>query len=71
MLRPTETLRALDAEYERDFTFARSYREALAVFVALRAEAGALNPESSEDWQDGLATTRAVARAVNGVPPEP
>jgi hypothetical protein len=69
MLTPTPWLAALEARYERDAFRNLSHQAALEIFAALWAEARALNPELGADWLDDLAADRAVARAVNGLPP--
>ena len=69
MLRPTDRLRELDRRWERDTYGALTFREALARYSALWAEARALRDDLGADWEKDLAPTLAIARAVNGLPP--
>lgn len=71
MIPPSATLAAFEARYEREVFRGLSYADALALFSALWFEARALNPEIGTDWRQDLAPDLAVARAVNGLPPNP
>jgi hypothetical protein len=46
-----------------------SYPAALALYTGLWMEAQLLNPDGGSDWEHDLAADIAVARAVNGLPP--
>lgn len=69
MIRPSDSLRELEARYQRDAYAGLTYEQALRRFAALWAEACALNPDIGVDWRDDLQADLAVARAVNGLPP--
>lgn len=60
----------IDRRHARERLAGRSYAEALEVFAALWREAVALRPDFPGDWRDDLAPDLAIARAVNGLPPE-
>jgi hypothetical protein len=49
---------------------AMSFPEALAWYAAALAEARALRPDLGADWLEDLAADFAIARAVNGLPPD-
>jgi len=70
MLRPSPDLDGIDRRHARERLGARTYAEALEVFAALWGEAVALNPDFPGDWREDLAPDLAIARAVNGLPPE-
>lgn len=70
MLRSSPELRALEARFDRDSDQRLSLVAAQARFAALWAEARALNPDLGRDWLADLDADFAVARAVNGLPPE-
>lgn len=69
MINPTPRLAEFEARYGRDAYRQLSYRTALNLFAALWAEAQVLDPAFGTDWREDLAADRAVARAVNGLPP--
>ena len=69
MIRPTALLADLEARYGREAFRDLSYEEALGRITALWVEARVLNPDLGRDWQEDLASTLAVARAVNGLSP--
>lgn len=69
MIRPSRTLDEFERDHSREHG-SRSYAEALAIFTALWREAVALNPDFPGDWRDDLAPDLAIARAVNGLPPD-
>jgi hypothetical protein len=71
MLRRTDQLEQLEADFTRKHLGRMSYQEALAIFAALWAEARALNPDFPGDWRSDIGPDLAVARAVNGLSPEP
>jgi hypothetical protein len=71
MLRRTDQLEQLEADFTRKHFGRMSYQEALAIFAALWAEARALNPDFPGDWRSDIGPDLAVARAVNGLSPEP
>lgn len=62
------------ARFERDDARRRgrvtTYAEALAVFEALWDEAVALNPDFPGDWREDIRPDLAIARAINGLPPD-
>lgn len=62
--------RAKLEEFERQALAAEdlSYREALAIFEALRQEAVALGAFTSENILDGLEIDIRLAKAINGLP---
>ncbi len=70
MINPTPALRRLEAEYARN-TDGIPFPEALQRFAALGGYARRLNPAIGADWVEDLAADRAIARAVNGLPPAP
>jgi hypothetical protein len=70
MIVPSERLAELEARYLRDAFQDLTYEEALERFAGLWAEAHALNPQMGEDWREDLEPDLAVARAVNGLPPD-
>jgi hypothetical protein len=69
MVKESEQLKRLEAEFERSVYGPMTYGEALVRFAALWAEARLLNPEMGKDWLEDLQPDFAVARAVNGLPP--
>lgn len=70
MRRPSPRLDEIDRRHARERLAGRSYHEALDVFAALWREAAALDPGFPGDWREDLAPDLAIARAVNGLPPE-
>jgi hypothetical protein len=70
MIVPSEKLAELEARYLRDAFSDLTYEEALERFAALWAEACALNPQMGKDWREDLEPDLAIARAVNGLPPD-
>lgn len=71
MLNPSPMLRRFEARYDREAQQADSPEDALRRFAALWAHARFLNPELGADWAADLAGDRAIARALNGLPPAP
>lgn len=69
MIRSSRKLEELEARYQEEAYSGLTYQEALARFAALWAEACALNPDMGLDWLEDLEADRAIARAVNGLPP--
>jgi hypothetical protein len=70
MINPTTRWVELEARYGREAYRNLSYQAALELFAALWAEARALGAGAGGgDWEEDLAADRAVARAVNGLPP--
>ncbi len=69
-------LRATDAwaEFERADEAASygdlSHAEALERFERLWRHALSLNQGLGDDWRDDLAASLAIARAINGLPPD-
>ena len=62
-------LRRFEARYDREAWQVESLGVALRRFAALWVHARYLNPELGADWAADLAAARAIARAVNGLPP--
>lgn len=59
--------------FEREYARSRgemTYAQSLEIFEALWEEAMALNPDFPGDWEADLAPDFAIARAVNGLPPD-
>lgn len=69
MIRATPRLERFEREYARSQA-GRTYQEAVAILEALWREARQLNPDFPGDWRDDLAPDLAVARAINGLPPD-
>jgi hypothetical protein len=69
MIQPTPELEDLERRYTRERLATLSYSEALAIFEALWEEARALNPDFPGDWEHDLGPDLAIARALNGLPP--
>jgi hypothetical protein len=69
MVRASEQLRRLEAEFARATYGPMTFAEALARFAALWAAARAINPALGENWMEDLEPDFAVARAVNGLAP--
>ncbi|MFQ5743634.1 MAG: hypothetical protein ACE5HV_08605 [Acidobacteriota bacterium] len=70
MIRSAPQLDELDRRYQSEVFRGLSYQQALQRFASLWAEARQLNPEAGDDWLEDLAPDLAVARAVNGLPPD-
>lgn len=70
MIRPTDELEAFKRRYAREEVSKLSYLDALALFEALWVEAAALSPDSPGDCRADIHADLAVARAVNGLPPQ-
>ena len=70
MLNPSERLRELEASYEAEAYGTMGYHEALQRFTALWVEAQKLNPDFAEDWEEDIKSDLAIARALNGLPPD-
>lgn len=71
MLNPSPMLRRFEARYDRMAWQADSPDAILRRFAALWVHARRLHPELGTDWAADLAADRAIARAVNGLPPLP
>ena len=69
MINATRRLLELEARYGREAFRDFPYRAALDLFAALWAEARALDSGVGSDWLEDLDADRAVARALNGLPP--
>ena len=70
MIRSTPELDDLESRWARDLLAGMTYSEALAIFEALWEEARSLNPDFPGDWRDDIDSDIAIARALNGLPPE-
>lgn len=69
MIRATPRWRAFEISDEAAIYHRMPFAEALARFEALWRLARAIDPRAGEDWRDDLDAARAIARAVNGLPP--
>lgn len=69
MIQPSPRLEQFEAQYQREAFKDLTYDAALARFEALWAEARALRSDLGRDWLADLDADFAVARAVNGLPP--
>ncbi|MGQ0702310.1 MAG: hypothetical protein ACT4PM_04165 [Gemmatimonadales bacterium] len=69
MINASPTLHRFEARYARETGRTDSFDRALQRFAALWVHAQTLNPELGADWAEDLAADRAIARAVNGLPP--
>jgi hypothetical protein len=69
MINATHRLRELEARYGREAFRDFPYAAALDLFAALWVEARAVDSAFGNDWLEDLAADRAVARALNGLPP--
>ena len=69
MIRSTQRLKDLEADFSRERLARMTYEQALAVFTSLWVEARALNPDFPADWRVDIEPDLAVARALNGIPP--
>ena len=69
MISPSRRLAEFEARYLRETFRDLTYEEALDLFTALWEEARSLNPHMGEDWREDLEPDLAIARAVNGLPP--
>lgn len=71
MIRPSPILEELDRRHARERLGRRTYHEALGIFAALWKEAASLDPAFPDrDWRCDLPPDLAIARAVNGLPPD-
>ena len=70
MIRDPQRLAELEARHQRETYGNMSFRQALARFVALWREAQLLRGDLGTDWQADLDPDLAIARAVNGLPPD-
>jgi hypothetical protein len=70
VLRDEARVRELERQYASTRLAALSYQDALAIFTALWREAQHLSPGYRADWRTDIAPDLAIARAVNGLPPE-
>lgn len=71
MIKRSVELAAFELLYARERLASLTYADALRIFTALWREARSLNPSFSPDWQEDLAPDFAIARAVNGLSPNP
>lgn len=71
VINPTTRWAELESRYGREAYRHLTYQAALELFEALWTEARALGAVTGggADWEQDLAADRAVARAVNGLPP--
>ncbi|MFO7587556.1 MAG: hypothetical protein R6X22_05730 [Gemmatimonadota bacterium] len=70
MIRRDDELERFERRSVRNELARLSYHDGLALFEAMWTEARALGVEFPGDWRADLEPDLAVARAVNGLPPE-
>ncbi len=70
MIRSSPELEYFERQYARARGETATYAQALEIFEALWAQAEALNPDFPGDWKADLVPDVAVARAINGLPPD-
>ena len=70
MIRSSPELSRFEREYARSRGRTTSYAEAMEIFEALWDEAKALNPDFPGHWESDLVPDLAIARAINGLPPD-
>ena len=70
MIRPSPLLTRFERDYARSRDRTTTFEAAARVFEGLWDEARALNPAFPGDWATDLTADLAVARAVNGLPPD-
>ena len=70
MIRSSPELESFERDYARARGKTATYAQALEIFEALWDEAKALNPDFPGDWKADLVPDLAVARAINGLPPD-
>lgn len=68
MIRSCEELRRFERRQAREG--APTYHRAVEIFAALWAEARLLDPDFPGPWQRDVQADLAVARALNGLPPD-
>jgi hypothetical protein len=69
VINPSPRLDQFERLYAREAWRNESFPAALERFAALWVHARRLNPDLGRDWAYDLSSDRAVARAVNGLPP--
>ncbi len=69
MIRPSPELTRFERAYSRSRDRTITYEAASRVFGALWDEARALNPAFPGDWRTDIGSDLAIARALNGLPP--
>jgi len=70
MIRNESRLRQIDRRWEREAYYDLSFNEALGIYARLWQQALRLNPDPIADWREDLASDLAIARAINGLPPQ-
>ena len=70
MIRNPDRLRRLDVRWEREAYADLSFTEALEIYAELWRHALRLNPDPLAGWRHDLVPDLAIARAVNGLPPQ-
>ena len=70
MIKRPDQLAAIERQYSRERLASLTYADGPRIFTALWREAVTLNPMLGEAWQDDLVPDLAVARALNGLPPD-
>ncbi len=68
MIRSTEALDKLNAQFRRERLGALTYEQALAIFAALWDHARRVNPNVGGDWERDIAADIILARVLNGLP---
>jgi hypothetical protein len=69
MLKNPERMARFDRSDAQRRLRGMSYDQALALFEALWAEAATLDPDFPRRWHGDLESDLAIARAINGLPP--
>jgi hypothetical protein len=70
VIRRTPLLDQFERDYARTRRETATFSRALETFEALWIEARALNSDFPGPWEADLAPDFAVARAINGLPPD-
>lgn len=70
MIQNPERLARFERTQARRHLAGSTHADALAWLEALWTEAAALNPGFPDDWRTDLEGDLAIARAINGLPPQ-
>lgn len=70
MLKNPEKVRSIEAAHEKELYGSLSYSEKLRRYEALWAHVRSLNPRFTRRWREDLDADIAIARVLNGLPPE-
>ena len=71
MIQPSKRLQEFERRYTRETVAQLSFADALAIFQSLWVEASELNPDFPGHWRSDIGPDLAIARALNGLPPNP